>query len=54
MVYMTYCAAIPTTVTAKNEKEQIMVATLVGSSLLPENNTYCGRRCTASKNREEM
>ena len=40
------------TVTATNEREQMMVATQVDSSLLPENNTYCGRRRTASRNNE--
>ena len=30
----------------------MMVVTLVTSSLLPENNMYCGRRCTPSRDSE--
>jgi hypothetical protein len=53
IVYTRYCSAIPVIVTVKSDMERRIVAFVVSRSELEDSKTDCGRRCTASRKRDD-
>jgi len=53
IVYARYCSAIPVIVTVEIDMERRIVAVAVSRSELEDSKTDCGRRCIASRKRDD-